>query len=361
MVSSLGELSYRRRVYRCSRCGAEHAPLDGALGLAGQLTGGAAEAGALLLAEMPAASAARTLRQLTGVRISRATLDRLKGRLGPRARAALEAEQDRWLEPVGPERPAPATPDAPPALVVRQADGVMVRYRDGWHEVKVGVSYGLGEPKDKGGRIRVAEPKYCALRGRAETLGGQIQALSLSQGLRQAAASQFISDGGNWMRGLAEGVLGWSSWTVDYYHASAQVASALEALHGPGAKPMQRAHRRLRRKLLKASGNAAVRRSLRAQSRRRRLTPDNERTVAHVVSYLERHEAQTRYDQLKRWQWPIGSGMIEGGGCKLYIQQRFKRPGARWSEKGFDNLEAIRRFLYNDQWDRFRSLLYSQN
>lgn len=79
------------------------------------------------------------------------------------------------------------------------------------------------------------------------------------------------------------------------------------------------------------------------------------------MSYLERHEAQTRYDQLKRWQWPIGSGMIEGGGCKLYIQQRFKRPGARWSEKGFDNLEAIRRFLYNDQWDRFRSLLYSQN
>ena len=222
MVSSLGELSYRRRVYRCSRCGAEHAPLDGAL-------------------------------------------------------------------------------------------------------------------------------------------GGQIQALSLSQGLRQAVASQFISDAGNWMRGRAEGVLGWSSWTVDYYHASAQVASALEALHGPGAKPMQRAHRRLRRKLLKASGNAAVRRSLTAQSRRRRLTPDNERTVARVVSYLERHEAQTRYDPLRRWQWPIGRGMIEGGGCKLYIQQRFKRHGARWSERGFDNLEAIRRFLYNDQWDRFRSLLYSQN
>ena len=53
--------------------------------------------------------------------------------------------------------------------------------------------------------------------------------------------------------------------------------------------------------------------------------------------------------------------MIEAGGCKLYVQQRFKRPGARWSEDGFANLGAPRRLVYNDQWSLLSEAPHSNN
>jgi hypothetical protein len=344
--------------------------VDRALGVVGELTGKAAQMGLSLLVEMPSRRGSRMLEELCGVRISSATLDRLKGKVGPAARELLEREQEAWLAPVSPDRPGPLAQGSAPSLVVRQADAVKVRYRDGWHDVKVGVSYGLGEAKkqrkarkeeEEGRRTKLGETKYCALRGEAETLGRQLQALSLGQGLRRAGASQFLSDGGNWMRGLAQGALAWSEWTVDYYHVSQQVASALTALYGEGHEQVQRTHRRLRRRLLKSGGNAAARGWLQTAMRKGSLGEQPRRIVTNVIAYLAQFQSQTRYDTLRKRGWPIGSGAVEGGGCKLYIQGRFKRPGARWSEQGFDDLEALRRLAYNDQWAKVRDCIYSLN
>ena len=163
------------------------------------------------------------------------------------------------------------------------------------------------------------------------------------------------------MAGLAEGPLSWSQWTLDFYHASQHVADALKMLHGEGSEAMHREHRRLRRRLLQSGGNPAVRRSLSRKAGRRQLDSESARTVNNVIGYLERYREQMRYDPLRKRGWPIGSGMIEAGGCKLYVQQRFKRPGARWTEEGFANLEALRRLAYNDQWDQLSPMFHSRN
>jgi len=363
VVSRLGVVRYQRRLYRCARCGREHAWLDGRLGLVGAQTGVAAQLAALLSVELPERRAVGMLKQLCGVRLGAATAWRNRQRLGARARGLIRRQTEQWLAPVGPEQPGPQV-EAPAAqLIVREADGVMLRFVDGWHEVKVGESHGLGQPQPQreGKRKRIIEPCYCALRGAPSELGRQLQALSLSQGLRQAPASEFISDGGGWMAGLAGEALSWSRWTLDFYHASQQVAAALGALHGVGSPRAQREHRRLRRQLLKQGGNARVRRSLQAQARRKRLKPDCERAALNVIGYLERHEAQTQYAELRNMNWPIASGEIEGGGCKLYIQQRFKRPGARWTDEGFANLEALRHLAYNQQWNLLSQCFHSKN
>ncbi len=358
----MGALRFRRRVYRCPRCGREHAWLDAKLGMVGAQTAGTAQLAALLSVEMPERGAVQKLRELCGVRMGATTAWRNRQRLGARMRPVLDAQSEQWLAAVGPDRSAPKVAAPGTELIVREADGVMVRFVDGWHEVKVGESHALGEvEEDKGRRKRVIEPQYCALRGAAEQLGRQLQALSLSQGLRAAPASEFISDGGGWMAGLASGALSWSRWTLDYYHGSGQVASALSALHGEGSEKSRGEHKRLRRKLLKTGGNAAVRRSLQAKERRAKLDAKSGHVVRNVISYLKRHEAQMDYAQLRAMDWPIGSGMIEGGGCKLYIQQRFKRPGARWTDEGFANLEALRRLAYNDQWSLLSEALHSKN
>ena len=167
VASAVGELRYARRTYRCERCGHEHAVLDRALGVTGQVTARAAQMSLSLMVEMPSRRASQMLVELCGLRLSSATIDRLKARVGPAAQRMLETENQRWLAPVGPDRTAPGLDQDSPELLVRQADAVKVRYRDGWHDVKVGVSYGVGEPDRHGQRPRSLEPKYCAIRGKA--------------------------------------------------------------------------------------------------------------------------------------------------------------------------------------------------
>lgn len=360
MASLLGEVRLERRVWRCARCGLERAPIDGALGLHGVLSGGAAEAALRLLVELPVRRARDLLERLCGVGVAAATMHRLAGKTGPSAVKMLEEQNHRALAPVSPQCPAATPPAGPAELIVRQADGVMVRFTDDWREVKVGVSYGLGACGEGGQRERMIEPAYCAVRGKGEVLGQQLQALSLGQGLRAAPCSQFVSDGGSWMEPLARGELSWSEWTVDYYHVAQQVASALKALYGEGDPQTTTSFKRLKQMLLKDDGNARVRRSLVARMRRAGPDPAPTHKIENVVKYLERHHEQTRYDRLGEKAWPIGSGCIEGGGCKMYIQQRFKRAGMRWSNEGFTNLEALRRIAYN-QSDQLSNILYSRN
>ncbi len=361
VVSRLGVIGLTRRLYRCRRCGREHGWLDQALGLSGGLTASAARLALLLVVDLPERRAVDRLKRLCGLSLSASTLFRLRERWGGMAEQAHKKQSEAWLAPVGPEQPAPACSAPPCELIVREADGVNVRFIDGWHDVKVGVSYGLGVQEESGKRKRRIEPQYCAVRADAQTLGRHLQALSLAQGLRGAPASQFLSDGGNWMAGLARGPLSWSQWTLDFYHASQHVADALKVLHGEGSETMHREHRRLRRRLLQGEGNPVVRRSLSRKADRRQLDSKQARAVHNVIAYLELHCEQMHYDHLRKRGWPIGSGMIEGGGCKLYIQQRFKRPGARWTREGFAHLEALRRLAYNDHWDQLSSMFHSRN
>lgn len=362
MVSLLGVVEFRRCLWKCSHCGRSHAPLDRLLGMQGGLSGGAAEVALLLLADMPHRRARERLARLCAVNVCASTVQRLGERVGPKACRTQRAETKRQLQAVAPGCPAPPC-DAPPSkLVVRQADGVMVRFRaEGHKEVKVGVSYGLGEPDEKGERPETVEAEYCAVRGEASDLGRQLKAISLRQGLRAAPHSQFLSDGGSWMKGLSEGAMRWSEWTVDYYHVSGQVAAGLKAIHGEDDPRAAAAHDLLKGKLLEKGGNAATRRSLKARGCRAELDATRARELDNVIAYLERHEPQTDYADLRRRAWPIGSGRIEGGGCKAYIQDRFKGRGMGWTVQGFRNIEAIRRTAYTNKEESLRNLLYGHS
>lgn len=359
-MTLLGAVAYERLLWKCEACRREHAPLDLGLGMQGVMSAGAAESALLLLAEMPHRRAKDLLARLCRVSVSAATVDRLADKVGPKARAVREAEQARMLEPVSPERPAPPCAEQPSELITREADGVMVRFQDQWHEVKTGVSFGLGPQGSDGGRARTVEPSYCATRADAAELGRQLQALSLGQGLRTAKASQFLSDGGAWMEGLAKDPLRWSEWTLDFFHASEHVAAATAAIYGQGTVRAAKAHKDLKAVLLEKGGNAAVRRSLEARERRARLGPESARIVDNTVKYLARFEEHTDYARLRALGWPIGSGAIESA-CKLYIKARFAGPGMRWSEEGFANIEAIRRPAYNNRHDWLRALLFNHS
>jgi hypothetical protein len=50
------------------------------------------------------------------------------------------------------------------------------------------------------------------------------------------------------------------------------------------------------------------------------------------------------YPRFREQGLPNGSGAIESG-AKHLVQQRMKRPGARWSEAGAQGVLAVRSYL----------------
>lgn len=120
----MGALRFRRRLYRCARCGREHAWLDAKLGMVGAQTGGTAQLSALLTVDMPERGAVRRLKELCGVGLGATTAWRNRQRLGSRMRPILDARSEQWLAAVGPDQSAPKVQAPGTELIVREADAV---------------------------------------------------------------------------------------------------------------------------------------------------------------------------------------------------------------------------------------------
>jgi len=85
-------------------------------------------------AELPFRQAAERLERLTGIGLGVETVRTHTQQVGI---ALVERQQRAAASVLQTQEPAEAVDAAPDVLVI-EADGVLVHYRDGWHEVKVG-------------------------------------------------------------------------------------------------------------------------------------------------------------------------------------------------------------------------------
>lgn len=144
---------------------------------------------------MPFAQAADLLHELTGIRVSAATLRRQTEALGATAGALVEAEVERL------EQETPPPPPGPEQLVLG-ADGAMVPLvRGEWAEVKL---LTLGEPRPR--RAAGTEPAtsrteriaYFARLTDAETCGRQALVELHRRGLETAGDGGGRRGGAGW-------------------------------------------------------------------------------------------------------------------------------------------------------------------
>lgn len=100
LVTLAGELELRRRRYRCTACGAEHVPLDAALGLEPRIahTLGVRERGLWLVTEMSYAKAVETAAELRNWPIGRGELHRWVAAEGAALEAARAADAEGLAE-----------------------------------------------------------------------------------------------------------------------------------------------------------------------------------------------------------------------------------------------------------------------
>ena len=337
-----GTLGLERPWYHCGRCGRGWSAVDATLGVAprARVSAGLAGWAARLGAATDFREAAELLGELTGLALGAETVRRhaeAAGAVLEAAERAAAAHVERRREPAEAVDPVAGVP-----LVA--TDGCMVRYVDGWHEVKLGLVAGWdGAALDR--------PSYVAARAGVDAFGPQLIAEAARRGLLEVErweggltgrglavlpAPIVLGDGAAWIWGLADEHLGARVEVVDCYHAAAHLAAAAKALLGDA--PAALTWLEARRAELLAHGPGPTRAALRAA---RAPTPAAAEVLRLERGYFAKNAERMAYPTFRLDGLPLGSGCIESAADHL-VQRRLKRAGMRWSHPGGNAILALR-------------------
>lgn len=338
-----GTITFERPWFVCDQCQRNFSVVDHTLKLEprARLSEGLREWVVGLGATMSFMEAAHWLKKLTGLEVSDETIRQHTERRGEKLEAAqqLASEQvKKTQEPAEPLDPAPG------ALVV-ETDGVMVRYLDGWHEVKLGLVAGHQDGQ-------MLAPSYIAARMSAEAFGPRLLAEAARRGalevvdwegpvtqhgLAKLRKVVVLGDGSVWIWNLAAEHFGERIEIIDFYHASEHIWTVAKALYGEGT-PETKIWAGKRIEELLEKGAQPV---LKALAEAKAETLGASELLRVERGYFRTNAARMDYPTFRALGLPIGSGAVESS-AKHLVQQRMKRPGARWSEPGAQGVLNVR-------------------
>lgn len=341
--TTCGPLVVNRPWYHCTGCRQGFSPADAALALAPRARVSTALEHWVVRLNVSTTQreAAALLTELPGLVIGMDTIREHTTAIGT-AVAAADAAAIRHTQATG-ESADPVVP-APGQLVV-EADGAMVRYTDGWHEVKIGAVGGVVAGA-------LAASSYVAAREPAAVFGPRLLAEAARRGaldvLRWEGAPtrpglavlrpvHVVGDGAPWIWNLAADHFGERTEAVDFYHAAAHVWTVARAIYGEGT-PEAAAWAQARIADLKRHGGRPVHAALFALTAPTAAAADILRVER---GYFTTNLARMAYPDLHAHGLPIGSGAVESS-AKHVVQQRMKRPGQRWSCRGGRAMLALR-------------------
>ena len=238
--TTCGLLTLVRPWYQCDGCHHGFSPVDATLALPPRARIGAALEAWLVRLNVATTQreAAALLTELTGLVVGIDTIREHTTRVGE----GVADEDAAAIARVQATGEAAVVVDPAPGTLAVEADGALVRYTDGWHEVKVGVVGGVVD-----GEVTAAS--YVAAREPAETFGPRLLAEAARRGaldvvrwegpltrpgLAVLRPVHVVGDGAPWIWTLAEDHFGERTEAVDFYHACEHVWAAARALHGAG-------------------------------------------------------------------------------------------------------------------------------
>ena len=286
--------------------------------------------------------AAEAFSELTGVGISKSSLQRLCEQAGGKLVARQSAEASAIVAvPKQDEvvRRKVVTPDSEVMSV--SSDGVMLHLRsEGWKEVKVASISAVKQSEDG---PTLTQHSYRAGLWEASLYGHHLWAEACRRGLERARTVVCVSDGAIWIWNLMfmcfarrVEILDWwhavqRLWTIAHAALTAEAATSWVM-----AQQHQLAHTHLRHvihqvRLLYPRGTP--------------LPPE----VRQALAYLCANRHRMRYRCFRQAGYPIGSGTVESA-CKVVVQQRMKQAGMRWSRPGAQAMLALRSSLLSDRW-----------
>jgi hypothetical protein len=295
---------------------------------------------------LPFREARDAIATVTGLHLGAETIRTVTEAAGTALEAELEAavaHLETTKEPLGPVESAPD-------LLVAETDGVMVRYQDGWHEVKLGVVGGWDPTLPKKER-HLQAPSYVAARAPVAEWAGRWGAevarrggleevayagTGIGPGLATLRPVVVLGDGAAWIWAAAAEQFDERTEIVDWYHASEHVWTVARAVYGEGTAEAE-AWAKASLTSLATRGATGLLKRLRKV---RPVTETERKVVDSERQYFQTHEARMRYPEFRAQGLPIGSGAVESS-AKHVIQIRMKRAGCRWSDRGGQALVAL--------------------
>jgi hypothetical protein len=289
------------------------------------------------------------LQELTGISLSKSSLQRLTLEVG-KAAAAKEAQVARAMMqvPTREEEVVWRKPPKPPSETISvSADGVMIHLRkEGWKEVKVmSVSAVTQESDPATGTLKptLSQHSYCAGLWDVATFTPYYWAEAYRRGVERAKTTLCINDGAVWIWNMAFQCFAQRVEILDWWHATQRLWDiAFSRLSTPEATPWVQA----RQAEMAASQLRLLFRQVRRLFPRSQPLPKG---VREAVLYLFHNRRRMDYATYRLAGYPIGSGTIESA-CKTVVQARMKLAGMRWSRAGATAMLTLRSLSLSHRW-----------
>lgn len=339
LVTTVGEVKYHRRYYECTGCGAHRTPVDEAWEIkAGCLSPLAKQESVDLSSALPYREAGYWLERLGGVGVSVMTVWRAAQEAGEKL---VEAERARRAESQSREGArsflAAMREKGSVLRPVVAVDGVYIRIKRAWKEVKIAV---VGELNEEGEWVK-GRTSYLATTESAELFRPMVVWHALDRGITRWSEVVLLSDGADWIATLTKRFYPKGRQIVDYWHAKQYLWQAAHLLFGEG-NAQAAAFVEEVKELLWMGEIQTLADRVEAERKRRRIENDEAiDALGKTMQYLLDRSEALQYDALRKQGNPTGSGAVEGA-CKNLVQSRMKRSGMNWSLAGAENILALR-------------------
>jgi hypothetical protein len=329
-----GSLELQRAYYHCRHCHRGCTPYDQAQGLGSRgVSVPLAKRVVELTQDVPFGKSQRKLKSLLGCVLSENTLRRITQEVGQKAdqleqQAADQMRQDRQ-----------ALPQLEQGRLYVEADGAMVHFTDGWHEVKNLVC------RWQDAREQWRQRVLCR-REKVEAFTAMAWATAHGCGLENARQSVLLGDGIAWIWNHLGSIADEAVQILDWYHASEHLWATGKALHGEGTDACRQFSKSLET-LLWESRTDELFQSLDQLCKPLRSRAKRE-AVKSLRDYLYSHRGRIDYQAYRDQGLYIGSGAVEGM-AKNHVHARMKIGSPRWSQQGCQSMLSLRSAYANDQ------------
>jgi hypothetical protein len=340
VMTTLGEVTYRRPRWRCEDCSQECYPHDAALCfLQHRLSWALAKVMSRTAAQMSFEDARDNLEEDYRVHVAKETVRDVSETAGQHV-----LQQEDQLRQRIQERQAPLPESAQtPATACVFADGTTVHTEGDWHEIRVVTVVtqdAKGNPLARQSRARFLP---------VDEVAWVLLLLARAVGYGNAPQRAFIADGAQWLWRVADQYFHSAVQILDWYHLSEHVHKAANVLHAESTEPAQQWSKRLKEELIEGHGKAALE-LVRADLAKVR-SPTKRAALQELETYLEHNLNRIDYPRYRKLGLPIGSGQVEAQ-CKTLVGARCKQAGMRnWTYDGVEGLLRMRAAKHDGSFD----------